>query len=140
MRTSDPRIHAIGECAEHEGRTIGLVAPALEQAEVAAAAIAGESGAAWAPRADATALKVSGTAVWSAGEVAAAGAEAITLRDEAEEEYRRLWLRDGRLVGAVLYGDTADSGFYLDLIASGRPVAAIRAALAFGPAYAGGMA
>jgi len=140
MRTSDPRIHAIGECAEHEGRTIGLVAPALEQAEVAAAAISGESGATWAPRADAAALKVSGTAVWSAGEVAAAGAEAITLRDEAQEEYRRLWLRDGRLVGAVLYGDTADSGFYLNLIASGRPVAAIRAALAFGPAYAEGMA
>jgi len=140
MRTADPVIHAIGECAEHDGRTIGLVAPALEQAEVAAEAIAGTDRIAWAPRAEASALKVSGTAVWSAGEIAAADTQAITLRDDTAEAYRRLWLRDDRLVGAVLYGDTADSGFYLDLIASGRCVTAFRAALALGPAYAKGAA
>jgi len=131
MRSSDPTVLAIGECAEHAGRTIGLVAPALEQAEVAAQTLAGDT-VAWAPRADATALKVSGTAVWSAGEIAEA--DAIVLRDEAADEYRRLFLRDGRLVGAVLYGDTADAGFYLDLITSRRSVAPIRAQLAFGPA------
>jgi nitrite reductase (NADH) large subunit len=132
--TADPAIHAIGECTQHRGRTIGLVAPALEQAEVAARAVAGEAAVAWTPRADAAALKVSGTAVWSAGDIAAA-AEAIVLQDEAEGHYRRLLLREGRLVGAVLYGDTADSGFYLDLIASGRPVAPFRASLALGPAW-----
>lgn len=58
MRSSDPRILAIGECAEVEGRTIGLVAPALEQAEIAAATLAGVS-AHYAPRADSAALKVS---------------------------------------------------------------------------------
>lgn len=135
MRTGDPLIHAIGECAEHRGRTIGLVAPALEQAEVAARAIAGDA-AAWAPRADQAALKVSGTAAWSAGEIAAEDAESIVLHDEDAEHYRRLLLRDGRLVGAVLYGDTGDAGFYLDLIASRRPVAPFRAGLAFGPAFA----
>jgi nitrite reductase (NADH) large subunit len=134
MRTEDPSVYAIGECAEHRGRTIGLVAPALEQAEVAARAIAGEV-AAWAPRTDAAALKVSGTAVWSAGDIAAAAAECITLRDEQEQHYRRLLLQDGRLVGAVLYGDTADAGFYLDLITSRRQVAGFRSALAFGAAY-----
>lgn len=134
MRTADPAIHAIGECAEHQGRTIGLVAPALEQAEIAARAIAGEA-CAWAPRADAAALKVSGTAVWSAGEIATPGDDAIVLRDDAEERYRRLSLRDGRLVGAVLYGDTADAGFYLDLITSRRSVAGFRSALALGPAF-----
>ena len=134
MRTADPAVYAIGECAEHGGRCIGLVAPALEQAEVAARAIAGEA-AAWAPRADAAALKVSGTAVWSAGDIADAEAECITLRDEAEERYRRLLLRDGRLVGAVLYGDTADAGFYLDLITTRRSVAGFRSALALGPAF-----
>ena len=134
-RTADPAIWAIGECAEHDGMTVGLVAPALAQAEVAAEAIAGGA-AAWAPRADAAALKVSGTAVWSAGEIAARDAEPITLRDELADAYRRLWLRGGRLIGAVLYGDTADSGFYLDLISSGRSVQEIRAALALGPAFA----
>jgi nitrite reductase (NADH) large subunit len=134
MRTDDPAISAIGECAEHDGRTIGLVAPALEQAEIAARAIAGEA-ARWMPRADSAALKVSGTAVWSAGDIAAADAECITLRDDDAEHYRRLLLQDGKLVGAVLYGDTADAGFYLDLITTRRSVAGFRSALAFGAAY-----
>ena len=133
MRTSDAAIFAVGECTEHQGRTIGLVKPALEQAEVAAAAIAGEA-ARWLPAPDAAALKVSGTAVWSAGEIGAERAEAIILRDEAAEEYRRLFLRDGRLVGAVLYGDTADAGYYMRLIAEQQPVRS-REALAFGPAF-----
>lgn len=136
LRSSDPDVLAIGECAEVEGRTIGLAAPALEQAEMAAATLAGEA-AHWSARADVAALKVSGTSVWSAGEIAGEG-ETITLRDEEEDCYRRLTLRDGRLVGAVLYGDVADSGFYLDLIASQRPVDRHRAALALGPAFAGG--
>lgn len=134
MRSSDPAVYAVGECAEHGGHTIGLVKPALEQAEVAAAAIAGEA-AAWAPAPDAAALKVSGTAVWSAGEIGAEAAEAIILRDEASEHYRRLFLREGRLVGAVLYGDVADAGFYLRLIQERRPVPQ-RAALALGAAFA----
>ncbi|WP_431304796.1 NAD(P)/FAD-dependent oxidoreductase [Sediminicoccus sp. BL-A-41-H5] len=132
MRSSDPAILAIGECAELEGRTIGLVAPALEQAETAAATLAGQP-ARYAPRADAAALKVSGTAVWSAGEIAGEG---VTLRDEEEDHYRRLFLREDRLVGAVLYGDVSDSGFYLNLIASGRRIGRHAAALALGPAYA----
>ncbi|UPY36253.1 FAD-dependent oxidoreductase [Sediminicoccus sp. KRV36] len=131
MRSSDPNILAIGECAEVEGRTIGLVAPALEQAEIAAATLAGAA-AQYAPRADQAALKVSGTAVWSAGDIEGEG---VTLRDEEEDRYRRLFLREDRLVGAVLYGDVSDSGFYLNLIASRRPIGRLRAALALGPAF-----
>ena len=131
MRTSDPRVLAVGECAEVEGRVVGLVAPALEQAEVAAATIAGEA-ASWTARADAAALKVSGAAVWSAGEVAPRDADAVTLR--AGETYRGLWWRGGRLVGAVLYGDVAESAFYLRLISSGEAVAS-RADAALGSAW-----
>lgn len=131
MRSSDPSILAIGECAEVEGRTIGLVAPALEQAEIAAATLAGAR-AHYTARADSAALKVSGTAVWSAGEIEGEG---VTLRDEEEDRYRRLFLREDRLVGAVLYGDVSDSGFYLNLIASRRPIGRMRAALALGPAF-----
>jgi nitrite reductase (NADH) large subunit len=131
MRTSDPRVLAIGECAEVEGRVVGLVAPALEQAEAAAATVAGEA-AAWTARADAAALKVTGAAVWSAGEVAPEDADAVTLR--AGETYRGLWWRGSRLVGAVLYGDVAESGFYLRLIASGEAVAS-RADAALGSAW-----
>jgi nitrite reductase (NADH) large subunit len=131
MRTSDPEILAIGECAEHRGQVCGLVAPALAMAEVAAATLAGEA-ARYAPRPDAAALKVSGTSVWSAGEIAPPDAEAVTLRDPGEGHYRRLWLRGHRLVGAVLFGDVADAPYYLDLLASGRDTRPIREALAFG--------
>lgn len=134
MRSDDPRLLAIGECAEHRGQVCGLVAPALAMAEVAAATLAGEARA-YAARPDTAALKVSGIAVWSAGEIAPPDAEAVTLSDEEAGLYRRLWLRDGRLVGAVLYGDTADAPFYLALIASGRPVAPFRARLAFGSLF-----
>jgi nitrite reductase (NADH) large subunit len=135
MRSSDARILAIGECAEHRGIVCGLVAPALAMAEAAAATLLGEDRA-YAARPDTAALKVSGIAVWSAGEIAPADAEAVTLSDEEAGLYRRLWLRGGRLVGAVLYGDTADAPFYLDLMASGCPVAPFRARLAFGAAFA----
>lgn len=135
MRTSDPRVLAVGECAEAEGRIVGLVAPALEQAEVAAATVAGEA-ASWTGRADPAALKVTGAAVWSAGEVAPADADPVTLR--AGETYRGLWWRGDRLVGAVLYGDVAESAFYLDLIASGRAMAS-RADAALGSAWSEGM-
>jgi nitrite reductase (NADH) large subunit len=135
LHSSDARILAIGECAEHCGQVCGLVAPALAMAETAAATLLGEKRA-YAPRPDTAALKVSGIAVWSAGEIAPPDAEAITLSDDQAGLYRRLWLRGGRLVGAVLYGDTADAPFYLDLVASGRPVAPFRAHLAFGAAFA----
>ena len=135
MRSSDPSIWAIGECAEVEGRTIGLVAPALEQAEIAAATLAGEA-AHWSARADSAALKISGTAVWSAGEIDA-DSEAVTLRDEEEDRYRRLFLRGDCLVGAVLYGDVSDSGFYLNLIATQQKIGRMRASLALGPAFVG---
>ena len=133
--TSDPSVQAIGECAEVEGQCIGLVAPALDQAEAAAAALAGQ-GQGWAARADSAALKVSGTAVWSAGDIAGSDSEILTLHDEGEDLYRRLVVRQDRLVGALLYGDTADSGFYLDLITRALPLGRMRASLAFGPELA----
>jgi nitrite reductase (NADH) large subunit len=134
MRTSAPDVLAIGDCAEHEGRVSGLLAPALAMAEVAAATLRGAP-ARYLPRPEPAALKVAGLSVWSAGEIAPPDAEVITLSDAAAGRHRRLWLRDGRLVGAALLGDAADAPFFLDLIASGRPVAALRATLAFGPAF-----
>ncbi len=134
MRTSAAGVLAIGECAEHRGTVCGLVAPALSMAETAAATLRGEA-AIYAPRPDPTALKVSGIDVWSAGEIEPPDAEAITLSDAAVGRYRRLWLRGGRLVGAVLYGDTADAPFYLSLMAEGRDIAPMRALLPFGPAF-----
>jgi nitrite reductase (NADH) large subunit len=134
MRSSAPEVLAVGECAEHRGVVCGLVAPALAMAETAAATLAGDE-ARYAPKPDMAALKVSGIAVWSAGEIEPADAEPITLSDDGAGAYRRLWLRGGRLVGAVLYGRTEDAPFYHELMAGGRDVEPMRAVLPFGPAY-----
>ena len=132
MQTSRPDIFAIGECAEHRGVCYGLVEPAYEQASVLAQHLAAAP-AAYHGSAIATNLKVAGVSVYSAGDfLGGAGSEAIVFSDPALGVYKKLVLRDGRLTGAVLFGDTADGLWYLDLIRSGAPVAAFRDDLAFG--------
>jgi nitrite reductase (NADH) large subunit len=135
MQTSAPGIYAIGECAEHRGVCYGLVEPCYEQARVAAAAIAGEP-ARYPGSVLATNLKVSGVSVFSAGDFEGAGAETIVVRDAGQRSYRKLVVREERLAGAVLVGDTSEALWYADLIRSAAPVAAFREALAFGQAFA----
>jgi nitrite reductase (NADH) large subunit len=134
MRTSDPHIFAVGECVEHNGISYGLVAPLYDMAAVLGRVLAGEK-AAYTPAATATRLKVSGVDVFSAGHFAVdADCEDIVLRDPGRSLYRRLVLRDDRLIGAVLYGDTEDGGFFFDLIQRGTDVSALRDILIFGSA------
>jgi nitrite reductase (NADH) large subunit len=135
MQTSVAGICAIGECAEHRGVCYGLVEPCYEQARVAAAAIAGEP-VRYAGSVLATNLKVSGVSVFSAGDFEGAGAETIVVRDAGVGSYRKLVVREERLAGAVLVGDTAEALWYADLIRSGASVSALREALAFGQAFA----
>lgn len=132
MRTSDALIYAIGECAQHNGQCCGLVAPAFAQAEIAARSICGED-VRYAALADATALKVAGAGVWSAGDITATDVEALVYDDPESGEYRKFLLRDHRLVGAVLYGETAEAPYYKSLL--GADVSALRGTLAFGQAY-----
>ncbi len=132
MRTSDPSVYAIGECAQHEGQCCGLVAPAFAQAEIAARVICGEN-VRYAALADATALKVAGAGVWSAGDIGATDVEALVYDDPESGEYRKFLLRDHRLVGAVLYGETGEAAWYKSLL--GADVSALRATLAFGQAH-----
>lgn len=136
LQTSLADIHAIGECAEHRGVCYGLVEPAYEQARVLARRLAGED-AAYSGSLLFTNLKVSGVNVFSAGDfLGTDGTEQIVLSDPGLGTYKKLVIKDGKIAGAVLFGDTADSLWYLDLMRSGRPVGAIRNALAFGRAFA----
>jgi nitrite reductase [NAD(P)H] large subunit len=135
MQTSVPDIYALGECAEHRGTCYGLVEPAYEQARVLARRLAGDN-AAYTGSLLATNLKVSGVNVFSAGDfLGAPGTEPIVLADPEHGIYRKLILKDGRLAGAVLLGDTGDALWYLDLIRSGAPIAATRDSLVFGHAF-----
>ena len=61
------------------------------------------------------------------------------LRDPSRGVYKRVILRDNRVVGAVLYGDTADGSWYFDLLKKTADVTAMRDTLVFGQAYQGGV-
>ena len=136
LETNISGIHAIGECAEHRGVCYGLVEPAHEQARVLADRLAGRD-AHYAGSVLSTNLKVSGVNVFSAGDfIGADSADEIVLSDPGIGLYKKLVIADGRLTGAVLFGDTADGLWYLDLIRSGADIENIRDDLAFGRAFA----
>lgn len=138
MRTSDPAIHALGECVEHDKQLFGLVAPLYDQAKVLAVTLMGVE-AAFRPVQTATKLKVTGVDLFSAGDFAdAPGREDIVFRDPGRGVYKRLVLEGEKLIGAVMYGDTADGAWFFDKIKSGEDVSAIRDTLIFGPAFQGG--
>jgi nitrite reductase (NADH) large subunit len=136
LQTSRPGIHAIGECAEHRGVCYGLVEPAYEQARALAALLAGED-LQYAGSVLATNLKVSGVNVFSAGNfLGAPGTAQLVFSDPGLGTYKKLVISEGRLVGAVLFGDTADGLWYLELIRSGASIEAIRDDIMFGRALA----
>jgi nitrite reductase (NADH) large subunit len=136
LTTSDPAIHAIGECAEHRGICYGLVEPAYEQAGILARHLAGRP-AAYPGTVLATNLKVSGVPVFSAGDVLGEpGTETVVWRDPGIGSYRKLVIRAGRLAGAVLFGETGDALWYRDLIRRGTPLGRLRDDLVFGRALA----
>jgi nitrite reductase (NADH) large subunit len=136
LQTNAADIFALGECAEHRGVCYGLVEPAYEQAKVLAQHLAGGS-ASYSGSVVATNLKVSGVAVFSAGDfIAADGAETIVLNDSKRGAYKKLVIANGRLIGAVLVGDTTDALWYLELIRTREPIAKIRGGMMFGRSLA----
>ncbi len=117
MGTSDPDIFAVGECAEHRGAVVGLVAPIWDMARVCAHYLAGGDALTYAAQATATRLKITGIDVYSAGQlVAGEDEDEVVLRDARRGAYRKLVMRDGKVVGTVLYGDVTDGAWYFDLI------------------------
>ncbi|MFC0239999.1 NAD(P)/FAD-dependent oxidoreductase [Rhodopseudomonas telluris] len=136
LQTSLPGIYAIGECAEHRGACYGLVEPAYEQARALASYLSGGDGA-YRGSVLATNLKVSGVDLFSAGDfLGGAGSEAIVMTDPGLGSYRKLVIKDGKLTGCVLFGDTNDGLWYLELIRSGRSIETIRNDMMFGRALA----
>jgi nitrite reductase (NADH) large subunit len=139
LRTSDPDIFALGECVEVDGQVFGLVAPLYEMAGVAATHLAGDATPIFTPSATATKLKVTGINLFSAGDFAdAKDRQEIVLRDAARGIYKRLVLKDDRLIGVVMYGETSDGAWFFDLLRKGTDIAPMRETLIFGPSFAGG--
>jgi nitrite reductase (NADH) large subunit len=138
MVTSDPAVLAVGECVQHRGLCYGLVAPLWDMCR-ALADHATDSPTGYTGSVTSTKLKVSGIDVFSAGDFSGDdGAEDIVMRDASRGVYKRVVVRDGKLVGAVLYGDIADGNWYFDLLKKGEDISEIRDALIFGQAFASG--
>jgi len=131
LHTSVPEIYAIGECSQFGDTCFGLVAPIREQASVLAAKLAGETTRAFRLRDYPTQLKISGVEIYRAGELDDE-AEQLVLRGNSV--YRRLVVRDNRLVGAVLVGDKRGGNWYSELISEGRDIESLRDGLMFGRA------
>ena len=137
--TSDEHILAVGECVEHNGLVYGLVAPLWDMCRsLADALVASPSG--YTGSVTSTKLKVSGIDVFSAGDFSGGeGCEDIVMRDAARGIYKRVIVKEDRLIGAVLYGDTQDGNWYFDLLKKQQDISRRpRYALIFGQAFASG--
>ena len=138
MLTNDPSVYALGECAEHRGQVYGLVAPLYEMARTIAEDLAGQESA-YLGSVTSTKLKVTGVDLYSGGDFAEAkDREEVVLRDAARGIYKRLVIKDNRIIGVVMYGDTGDGPWFFDKLRKGEDISANREMLIFGQAYAGG--
>ena len=139
MQTSDPDIFSVGECVEVSGMVYGLVAPLYQMARIAASHLAGASEDAFVHAETPTKLKVTGCNLYSVGDFGEGpDREDIVLRDATRGTYKRLILKDDKVIGAVLYGATDDGSWYNELLKSGEDISEIRDTLIFGQAYQGG--
>jgi nitrite reductase (NADH) large subunit len=135
METSVEDVYALGECTEFEQATFGLVAPIWQQFDVLLDRLVQKSSR-FSITPVATKLKVSGINLFSAGEIdTEQESECITYMDNAHNNYRKLVVKEGLLVGAILYGNVADGSWYFQLIQNKTKVSKVLDQLVFGEAY-----
>ena len=133
MQTFDPRIYAVGECVSHRGVAYGLVAPLFEMAKVAANHLAQFGIGRYCGSVPSTRLKVTGIDLFSAGDFQGSdGAEEIIMSDPAAGIYKKLVVKNDRLIGSVMYGDASDGAWYFKLLREGTNIARLRPQLMFG--------
>lgn len=133
LKTSDDSIYAIGECVEHNGNTYGLVAPLYEQAKVLAKKLANVTTPGYEGSTLSTRLKISGVDLFSAGDyLGDETTENLILLDEKVGIYKKLVIYDNKIIGMVLYGDTADASWYLKLLKEHTDISDLRTKILFG--------
>jgi nitrite reductase (NADH) large subunit len=138
MQTYDPKVYAVGECVAHRGIAYGLVAPLFEQGKVAANHLGNYGISRYTGSVTSTKLKVTGIDLFSAGDFfGGKDSEEIILNDAAGGVYKKLVIQDNKLVGGVLYGDTADGPWYYQLLRDGQDIHEIRDHLLFGQSHVG---
>ncbi len=138
MQTFDPRIYAVGECVQHRNEIFGLVAPLFEQAKVCANHLAEFGIAHYQGSVTSTKLKVSGIDLFSAGDfLGDEDSEELVFQDPARGVYKKILLKNNRIQGSVMYGDTIDGSWYFQLMKDETDVSDFRDTLLFGQAHLG---
>lgn len=138
LQTYDPRIYAVGECVAHRGTSYGLVAPLFEMAKVCATHLANFGIGRYAGSVTSTKLKVTGIDLFSAGDFMGNDkTDEIVLHDAVGGVYKKIVLEGDRIVGACLYGDTADGSWYFQMLKDAKDVHEIRDNLMFGQNHLG---
>jgi len=133
MQTFDPKIYAVGECVQHRQATYGLVAPLYEQGRICANHLVDKGVLRYLGSLTSTKLKVTGVDLFSAGDFTGNEAtEEIVFRDPGRNVYKKLILKDNRIQGSVMYGDTADGVWYFQLMREATDVSEFRDTLLFG--------
>lgn len=124
MATSLPDIYGVGECVEHNGTCYGLVAPLFEQGKVLADVLTDQPEVKpYQGSKTFTSLKVSGADLYSAGNILnTEGMDSIEAFDSASRKYKKIFLKDGKIQGIVLYGDTDDGSRYYNMMKKGQTI------------------
>ncbi len=138
MQSYDPSIYAVGECVQHRGTTFGLVAPIFEQSRVLANHLAGDSRLYFFSKPLSTKLKVPGIELYSAGSVdGGQGIETIEFFDRGLRTYKKLFIKDNRIEGILLYGETGDGPRLFQHLIDEHDISEKRGSILFGDGIAG---
>ncbi len=138
MQTFDPRVYAVGECVQHRGQTYGLVAPLFEMGKVCANHFAKLGIGRYEGSVTSTKLKVTGIDLFSAGDFTGdENSEDLVFQDAARGVYRKLVVKDNKILGTVMYGDTIDGTWYFDLMRDETDITDFRENILFGQAHLG---
>lgn len=138
MQSYDPRVYAVGECVQHRDNTYGLVAPLFEMAKVCANHLAQLGYGRYMGSVTSTKLKVTDIDLFSAGDFYGdEDSERIVYRDPSKGVYKKVVLKDNRIQGAVLYGNTQDGPWYFQMMREGTDVSSMRDSLMFGQGNVG---
>ena len=133
LQTFDPSIYSVGECVSHRGKVYGLVAPLFEMAKICANHLVNFGIGQYLGSVTATKLKVTGVDLYSAGNFnETENVEDIIMHDAVGGVYKKIVIRDDKIIGAVLYGDTKDGPWLFQLLRDGKPINEIRHNLMFG--------
>ncbi|AYB39452.1 nitrite reductase large subunit NirB [Brevibacillus laterosporus] len=110
LQTSAPDVYAVGECSQHRGLCYGLVAPLFEQGAILAKQLCEIETKGYEGSVVSTKLKISGVDVFSAGEFQdQADMTIVRMQDDWKKIYKKILIRDNKIVGGILFGDVSES-------------------------------